>query len=103
MRKASLRILFALLLVFAQLGALVHEIGHQGSSVALQRSGPTDSPADPLCSLCLAFAQLAAFAQPLAPVLPVLAVASLLRATPLPAGRSVSVAHGRNRDPPALA
>jgi len=103
MRKLGFRILLTCLLVFSQLGALVHEIGHQGASVTLQGRSAGDPAADPLCGLCLAFAQLAAFAQPAAPAVPQLAVRALQYTAVLPGGRDVSVARGRNRDPPAAA
>jgi len=100
MRKLGFRILLTCLLVFSQLGALVHEIGHQGASVTLQGRSAGDPAADPLCGLCLAFAQLAAFAPP---AVPQLAVRALQYTAVLPGGRDVSVARGRNRDPPAAA
>ncbi len=70
MRKRCLSFVLPLLLLFAQQGALRHEIGH------LQRQAPTEAPAgakhhgaDRVCETCLAYGVIGALAQPTVPAL----------------------------------
>lgn len=79
MRPATRRLLsllLPLLLVFAQLGAARHEIGHLQAPVAQSGEAATaskkDLPLDKLCEVCLAFAHLTTAAKPEVPSLPLL-------------------------------
>ena len=72
MRRLSISLLLPLLLLFAQQGALWHEIGHlsRGSAPLAQAAGVPQpqqreqlKSLDKLCETCLAYAQLASVAK----------------------------------------
>jgi hypothetical protein len=96
-RRLSLWLLLSLLLVFAQQGAVAHEISHYGDG---QSQGSKQSPADKFCEKCLTFAQIAGavHAEP-----PVLALALLTYDYIPQAPAAVIAAEApayRSRDPP---
>lgn len=88
-----------LLLLFAQQGALLHELSHY----TVGEPGTTDkqSQRGEACDLCLAFAQVDAAAVPHDAVPPLLADLSFERATaPRVAARAADLPSLRNRGPP---
>lgn len=101
------RLLLAALLLLAQHGAWVHELGHLASAQAGAHAQPgSDVPHAPvdLCRLCLVFAQIGSAAAPQAGAMP--PATQLAYAQPLaaPNGALRSAAlPPRSRDPPALA
>jgi hypothetical protein len=70
MRKRLLSFVLGALLVLAQQGAMLHEIGHLRralqSGSASQHDDAHHKAADKLCETCLAYSALAAFASPAA-------------------------------------
>ncbi|MDE3012222.1 MAG: hypothetical protein KGI67_15160 [Pseudomonadota bacterium] len=100
MRKTWFAIVLSCLLVLVQSGALVHELSHRAGATSASRHAPSDPAADTVCSLCLAFAQIAAFAPSTVPALAPAGAAPPAVATQLPRDRGVIVARGHNRDPP---
>lgn len=100
MRKTWFAIVLSCLLVLVQAGALVHELSHLAGATSASREAPSDPAADTVCSLCLAFAQIAAFAPSSVPALAPVGAVPIALAALLPADRSVIVARGHNRDPP---
>lgn len=94
-------IVLPLLLVFAQQGAMLHELSHYAAA-ATHDSEKQHLPGGEVCSLCLAFAHLGAGLAPNVPVLPTL---DLLQA-PAPLPEAICIAAERpaacSRGPPSL-
>ena len=97
-------LLLPLLLLFAQQGALLHEIGHLGQRAATGSSSPgkQDRLADALCLSCLAHADLggAAAADAHQPVL--LSLADAAPQAPAVPWTPASAPQPRSRGPPSV-
>lgn len=102
MRRLSLAWLASLLLVFAQHGAVLHELGHL--SHGDRGSGPTLRAdvqlLDGACSTCAAFAQVANPASGTVNTLAASAAAYLPTPAPVDAVAAADVPAPRNRGPP---
>ncbi len=101
MRRLSLPWVLSLLLVFAQHGAVLHELGHlshdgraQGSALRAQL------PADSTCPTCEAFAQVANPASGAASTLSASAAVYLPTPAPVYAIVAADTPTPRNRGPP---
>jgi len=89
-----------LLLLFAQQGALLHELSHYAGSDP-QGAAHKQSPRGEACELCLAFAQVDAAVAPHDAVAPLLGDLSFERATaPRLVARAADLPSLRNRGPP---
>ena len=106
MRKGLIAFLLPLLLLLAQQGALLHELGH--GLVRMQAADASEAPpgaakhqpVDKLCQTCLAYAGVAAFAHSSAPAL---ALADMRQGVPdgtLIATRAIAAPAPRSRGPP---
>ncbi len=58
-RKLPISLAISLLLLFAQLGALVHEINHLQPTAGVQATPQPSTLAEKTCELCLAYSQIA--------------------------------------------
>jgi hypothetical protein len=105
MRRSSITWLLSLLLVFAQLGAVLHEIGHlshdERTSGATLRADP--QPLDHgSCLTCEAYAQIANPAAAGAAVVPVCPAAVLPTVDPCAAIVGADAPAPRSRGPPQV-
>jgi hypothetical protein len=92
-----------LLLMAAQQGAVVHELGHVFRAGDAQLKIESGGIADPTCALCPAFAQVVTPAVSHAFQVPLIGRAAPLRATELPySAIDASVLTPRSRGPPSL-
>ena len=101
MRRLSLPWVLSLLLVFAQHGAVLHELGHlshgdRGSAPAVR----AQLPADATCTACEAFAQVANPASGAAHTLSASAPVYLPTPAPVHAIVAADAPTPRNRGPP---
>lgn len=101
MRRLSLPWVLSLLLVFAQHGAVLHELGHlsrgeSGHAPAVR----AQLPADTVCTLCEAFAQVATPASGAASTLAPSAAVYLPNPAPAYAVIAADTLTPRSRGPP---
>jgi hypothetical protein len=103
MRRFRLALLLPLLLVFAQHGAVLHQLGHLSyASHAISAQVHADDPLldSSLCLSCEAFAQVTNPAGSAAVSVPLLTTPRLIAPEPAPYAASVEVLTPRSRGPP---
>jgi hypothetical protein len=105
-RKLFLPFLLPILLLLAQQGAILHELGHFASDTQRvqsrnQQPGPLPAPGAP-CEKCVVFAHLSGAVAPHVPVFnaPLLVYALVERA--IVAQRSTDTPAARSRGPPSF-
>ena len=100
--KLCRSLLFPLLLLFAQQGALMHELSHYGTPET-QGHSKNQSSRGEACELCLAFAQVESAAKPDLAVLVLLADLSFeLAPAATVSAVTAELPSQRNRGPPPL-
>ena len=102
MRRLALSIVLPLLMLLAQQGAVVHDLGHLGTGQSAPAGASKATPADKLCLSCLAFAQIGSSAK--AERLPLLLLehTHVLIAAPVAIAVAAEPPQQRSRGPPTV-
>ena len=102
MRRLALSIVLPLLMLLAQHGAAVHDLGHLGPGHSVPAGANKTLPADTLCVSCLAFAQVGSSARADHVALLPLEHSHVLAAPPAAAVVAAEPPAQRSRGPPAV-
>jgi hypothetical protein len=105
-RKPFLSLLLPILLLLAQQGAVLHELGHFAADVEQAQSrgkqpGPQQPPGAP-CEKCVVFAHLLGAVAPSIPAIVVPQLTFVLFGRVVEAQRSADSPSARNRGPPVV-